>query len=335
MKQQNSGFYEEMNIGKSNTYISSLFSQGRKSFAIVCLYACLTPRYYMINVTKKIFSPIMQITCRQGIVTRVSISRYSNQGLFIHLQYPGLIYPGIVLRLSLSKYRTKVQFIQVQYPGLVFPGIVTRVCLSIYSTQVYFIQVQYSGLVYPSIKPRFSLSKYRTQVQFIQVQYPGLVFPRTLSLRSPSLSTLPSSFLPLLLSFRFYFPSPSTSLPCPFRSSLYSSFPLNLPLSLSIFSFLSQPSPSLLFLFPTFLRPPLPPPYLSPFPTIPFFQQIPFLYFFLPLFLSFFPPFFFPLFFSLFLLLFLFLPLPFFLPFPSYWVFDFFRRGGGMEFLHP
>jgi hypothetical protein len=74
--------------------------------------------------------------------------------------------------------------------------------------------------------------------------------------RSPSLSTLPS---------------PSTSLPCPFRSSLYSffsqnlpyslkpsPFPLNLPLSLSIFPFPSQPFPfplNLSLFLSTFLFP--------------------------------------------------------------------------------
>ena len=113
-------------------------------------------------------------------------------------------------------------------------------------------------------------------------------------LRFPSLTTLPS---------------PSTSLPCPFRSSLYSSvplnlplslstflfpfqhssFPLNLPLSLSTFLFPSQPSslplnlppsistfpfpskpyPSLLFLFPTYIFPFLSPSLLISFPTYP------------------------------------------------------------------
>ena len=83
-------------------------------------------------------------------------------------------------------------------------------------------------------------------------------------------------------------PSPSTSLPCPFRSYLHSSFPFNLPHSLSTFPFPSHssPFPSLLFHFP-------PAPYLSPFP--PFLLPHLSLFPLLPFFLSFYFPFIFPL----------------------------------------
>ena len=80
------------------------------------------------------------------------------------------------------------------------------------------------------------------------------------SLRSHFLPTLPSSYLPLLLPF----PVPSVV--------------SYIPLSLSTFPFSTQPSPSLLFLFPTYLFP-----YLSS--SLP----INFLLFFLVSFTSFFP----------------------------------------------
>ena len=132
------------------------------------------------------------------------------------------------------------------------------------------------------------------------------------SLRSPSLSTLPSSYLPLLLPF-----PASTVVPY-------------IPLSLSIFPFPYQPSPSLLFLLPTCLLPylstslpspflpfPLPHPspffrcYPSPFPLL-FSSPFPFISL-LPLSSFLFPFHSFPLFLTLSRPL----SLPFFLPFPS------------------
>lgn len=69
-------------------------------------------------------------------------------------------------------------------------------------------------------------------------------------------------------------PSPSASLHCSFRSSLYSSFPFNLPHSL------------LISLFPLNLpRPYFPFPYLSPLPTLIFFPLLPGSPFHLPFFL--------------------------------------------------
>ena len=98
---------------------------------------------------------------------------------------------------------------------------------------------------------------------------------------------------------------PSTSLPCPFRIYQYSSFLLNLPNFLlifpfSIFSFLSQPSPSLLFLFPTNRFPNLFSSLLFPLPHASFFSDVTLLLltFFFPHFFSvspfLFPPFLFP-----------------------------------------
>ena len=126
----------------------------------------------------------------------------------------------------------------------------------------------------------------------------------SLPLRSPSLSTLPSSYVPLLLPF----PVPSVQFPIflfPFQPS---SIPWNLPLSIPTFP---VPTFSLPYLslsqpisFPAYPHPSLPPSYLSHYSlfiavTLPIF-----LYFYLPLFLSF-SPFYFPFFFYL------------FLPFPS------------------
>ena len=71
----------------------------------------------------------------------------------------------------------------------------------------------------------------------------------------PSILYLPLTFVPFLylsyipLTFPFYFPSLSLLW---FPIFI---FPLNLPHSLSIFPFPSQPSPSILFLFPTYLLP--------------------------------------------------------------------------------
>ena len=111
-------------------------------------------------------------------------------------------------------------------------------------------------------------------------------------LRSPSLTTLPSQYLPLTFPFNF----PSFLLPCPFCSSLTPIFlipyqpsplPLNLPLpyfsSCPLISFPNYPisnlSPSLSIPFPTCT---LPLPYLSPsrpvpfpFPTYPLFDLYP------------------------------------------------------------
>ena len=123
-------------------------------------------------------------------------------------------------------------------------------------------------------------------------------------------STFPfSSFL-----FPFYstfiLPSPSTSLPCPFRIYQYSSFLLNLPNFLLTFPLLN------LFLsLPTFPVPTFPLPRPSFFPMLPFSFT-----FFFP-FSFHFPHPLFPLFFALFLLL------PFFtlISFPSH--FDFFPPG--------
>ena len=71
-------------------------------------------------------------------------------------------------------------------------------------------------------------------------------------------STFPFPAFFFIIYPNFLLPSPSTSLCCPFRSSLYSSF-------LSTFPFPSQPSPSLLFRLPTYLFL-----YLSPSPPINF-----------------------------------------------------------------
>ena len=71
----------------------------------------------------------------------------------------------------------------------------------------------------------------------------------------PSILYLPLKFVPfpylsyIPLTFPFYFPSLSLLW---FPIFI---FPLNLPHSLSIFPFPSQPSPSILFLFPTYLLP--------------------------------------------------------------------------------
>ena len=146
---------------------------------------------------------------------------------------------------------------------------------------------------------------------------------------SPSLPYIPLSFTSLSANLPsiLYFPLPCVtipylpylpltfpfySLPCPFRSSLYSSFPLNLPHSVSSFPFpsksspfLSQPSPSLLFhfqylylflpiSFPTYLLPYLSTSLPSPSLSNPISHHSLFLAITLPLFLSF-TPFFFPL----------------------------------------
>ena len=117
------------------------------------------------------------------------------------------------------------------------------------------------------------------------------------SLRSPSLTTLPSSYLTLLLPFTVpsVVPSQPSSFPINLPLSLStflfpsqpSSFPINLPLSLSTFLFPSQPS-SLRLNLPlshsTFLLPSQP----SPFP-----PNLPLPYFFLP-YLSLSLPIFFP-----------------------------------------
>ena len=121
-------------------------------------------------------------------------------------------------------------------------------------------------------------------------------------------STFPFPAFPFPIYPTFLLPSPSTSLPCSFRCSLYSLFPLNLPQSLGTFPFPSQPSPSLLFLFPTYLFPnlsPLLPIHIPPFPLptfpiLPFFSLLPFPFSFTFIFpFSFhFPPFTFPFSFS-------------------------------------
>ena len=107
---------------------------------------------------------------------------------------------------------------------------------------------------------------------------------------SPSLSYIPLSsilYLPTLYRFssltftafpfptyfNFFIPSPSSSFLCPFLSSLYSSFPLNLPRSLLIF--LSIPT----FPYPTFSSLPIYVPLFPlhtfpPSPLFPFFREI-------------------------------------------------------------
>ena len=85
--------------------------------------------------------------------------------------------------------------------------------------------------------------------------------PTINSLPSLSLTTLPSSYLPLLLTF----PAPSV---VPYIS-----------LSLSTFLLPSLPFPSLPIPFPTYPLPFLPPPYLSLFPILPFFPLHVFLLF--------------------------------------------------------
>ena len=115
-----------------------------------------------------------------------------------------------------------------------------------------------------------------------------------------------------------------------------------IPLSLSIFPFSSQPSSSILFLFPAYLfptyqLPSLPPPYLSAFTTLLFCSAVtlpPFLYFLfvfsfhfpLPFLSTFSFHFFFPLLLSPFSLPSCFPCLPFLLPFtilpfPFSWIF--------------
>ena len=159
-------------------------------------------------------------------------------------------------------------------------------------------------------------------------------YPYSFSLPSSSLTTLPSSYLLLL-----------------FCSSLYSYFPLNLPPSVSTFP--SQPSPSLLFLFPfnplPYLSTSLPSPSFSfPLPHPSLLSAVTlslFFHFFFPLsfhfpppFFSFFPPFSFTFSFPL-----SFPFLSFSFPFPSpflplfplsrplllLWVFDLY------SFIHP
>ena len=127
--------------------------------------------------------------------------------------------------------------------------------------------------------------------------FPSLLYLTILHLYSPfSFTSFPFPTYPT-----FPLPSPSTSLPYPFRSFLYSSYPPNHP-------------PSLLFLFPTYLFPCLVPvsfpTYLLstyPLPSLPLSR----LYFF-------------PL-----------LPFPFSL-FPSSWVFDSQPPGReGGDFIQP
>ena len=140
----------------------------------------------------------------------------------------------------------------------------------------------------------------------------------------PSNDSLPSPSFPFPIYSTFLF-----TFPFPFCSSLYSSFPLHLPLSLPSFLFPYHPSP-----FPTILPrtyfssslpnhfPPFPLPTFPPYQPFPFFRCYPSPFPFIsPLPFS---PFFFPPFFSLFLPFSLPFALPFFLPFPSSWVFDFF-----------
>ena len=137
--------------------------------------------------------------------------------------------------------------------------------------------------------------------------FPSLLYLPTfqVSLRSPSISSLstpPSSYLPLLLPF----PVPSI---VPYISLSLSTFRFTLNLLCP-----SQPTTSLQFLFPTFIFP-----YLSLFPPISFptyllpylstslpSPSLPFHFPFFPLLSFSFPPFFFLLFFLL-----------FFFPFPS------------------
>ena len=109
------------------------------------------------------------------------------------------------------------------------------------------------------------------------------------SLPSPSLTTLPSSYLPLLLPFPvpFVVPLSLSTFLLPFQPSL----------SLPTFPFPTFPlpyqSPSLLISFPAYpllyLSLPSPPPTFPPSPSFSLFRSYPFLYFFLPLFLSFSP----------------------------------------------
>ena len=74
--------------------------------------------------------------------------------------------------------------------------------------------------------------------------FPIFPFPSLLYLPTfHRFSTFPFPAFPFPIYSTFFFPSPSTSLLCRCRSSLYFSFSLNFPLSLSIFSFLSQPFP--------------------------------------------------------------------------------------------
>ena len=161
-----------------------------------------------------------------------------------------------------------------------------------------------------------------------------------------SIPYLTLSFLPFPLYLTFLLPSPYTYLPCPFRSSLYSfftlnlphslwtlpfpsqssTFPLNLPLTIPPFPFPSFPLRSLslsliIFSLPmsfhTSLRSPFPK--FSPSP--PFFSRChdsPFLLtFLLPSFPIFLSPFLFPFFpFSFFLFFTIFFPFPFPFSFP-------------------
>ena len=119
----------------------------------------------------------------------------------------------------------------------------------------------------------------------------------SLSANHHRFSTFPFPEFPFPIYLTFLLPPSSTSLPCPFRSSRYFSFPLNLSLSLSIFSFPSKPSrpyfsSSLPISFPSYPLLSLPPPYLPTSPPFPFFRCYPFAFLFsLPF------PFSFPLYF--------------------------------------
>ena len=124
------------------------------------------------------------------------------------------------------------------------------------------------------------------KVRFEEVKSlaPTLYFPKfsfpSLSVDIPLIVSLPLRFLTFPIhspsfSLPLFFPP---YLPCPFCSSVFLSFPLNLPLSLAIFTFpsrpsLSQPTNFLLFSFPTFtlsyLYPSLPLSFPLSFPSPP------------------------------------------------------------------
>ena len=72
----------------------------------------------------------------------------------------------------------------------------------------------------------------------LQPFFPIFPFPSLLNL-----PTFPFPSFPFPIYPTFLLPSPFTSLPCSFRSSLYSSFTLNLTHFLSTFPFPSQSSP--------------------------------------------------------------------------------------------